>query len=102
MTSTSTLFPQPSDPKHLVEHGYDQIAPKYLAWSAPRITTTRTHYLNKLMSLLPAGATVLELGCGAGVPCTQTLVANGFDVTGNDISAAQIELAKQHVPEAIL
>jgi len=100
--SSSVPAPQPSDPKSLVEYGYDQIAPRYLAWSAPRPTTTRMHYLEKLISILPAGASCLELGCGAGVPCTQALVARGFAVTGNDISASQIELAKEHVPQATL
>jgi trans-aconitate methyltransferase len=45
---------------------------------------------------------VIELGCGAGVPTTQRLIAAGLDVTGVDISAGQLELAKQHIPEATL
>ncbi|KAF7302333.1 hypothetical protein HMN09_00866900 [Mycena chlorophos] len=47
-------------------------------------------------------AEILELGCGAGVPATQVLVSHEkeFAVTGNDISAAQIALAKEHVPKA--
>lgn len=57
-------------------------------------------FLNELIPQLPSGAKVLELGCGAGVPCTQLLVESGLDVTGLDISAAQIELGKQHVPKA--
>ncbi|HEX6481159.1 MAG TPA: class I SAM-dependent methyltransferase [Ktedonobacteraceae bacterium] len=44
---------------------------------------------------------VLELGCGAGIPCTQSL-AQYAHVTGVDISAAQIALARQHVPDARL
>lgn len=84
----------------MVEYGYDHIAPQYLAWSAPRQTTTRMEYLDKLISTLPAGASVLELGCGAGVPCTQRMVERGLAVTGNDISSAQIELAREHVPGA--
>jgi ubiquinone/menaquinone biosynthesis C-methylase UbiE len=87
--------------KVLVEQGYDIIAPAYLAWSAPR-TTTRLDYLNKLFTLLPSGANVLELGCGAGVPCTQALTEQGFNVTAVDISSAQIALARQHVPQATL
>jgi SAM-dependent methyltransferase len=88
--------------KIIVKEGYDAIAPAYLAWSAPRPTTTRMNYINRLFSLLTPGARVLELGCGAGVPCTQAFVKQGFDVTGVDISAAQIALAHQHVPEATL
>ncbi len=87
------------DPKRLVERGYNQIARRYLEWNTP--SPARLGYLQKLLERLPPQAQVLELGCGAGVPCTQTL-AQHAQVTGIDISAAQIELAKQHVPNALL
>ena len=87
------------DPKHLVEKGYDQIAPRYLKWSTP--SPARMGYLQKLLERLPPRAQVLELGCGAGIPCTQILTQQA-QVTGIDISATQIELAKQHVPNAVL
>jgi len=87
------------DPKHLVEKGYDHIAPRYLEWNTS--SPARMTYLQTLLERLPAQAQVLELGCGAGVPCTQ-LLAQHAHVTGIDISAAQIALAKQHVPNATL
>ncbi|KIJ55193.1 hypothetical protein M422DRAFT_774280 [Sphaerobolus stellatus SS14] len=86
--------------KTIVEQGYDAIAPAYLAWSAPRPTTTRMAYIDKLSGVLQPGAAVLELGCGAGVPGTQKLVSYGLKVTGVDISAAQVALGREHVPEA--
>ncbi|KZP19117.1 S-adenosyl-L-methionine-dependent methyltransferase [Athelia psychrophila] len=92
----------PAELKTLVENGYDAIAPKYLAWSGPRATATRQAYIERLATLLPTGARVLELGCGAGVPATQQLIAHGLAVTGVDISAAQIALAREHVPAATL
>jgi SAM-dependent methyltransferase len=88
--------------KSLVEHGYNAIAPAYLAWYVPRPSTARLHYLHRLLTLLTPGARVLELGCGAGVPCTQALIKHGFNVTGVDISSAQIALAREHVPQATL
>jgi SAM-dependent methyltransferase len=42
---------------------------------------------------------VLELGCGAGIPMTAAL-AEAREVTGVDISATQIALARQNVPSA--
>ncbi|KAJ7660889.1 S-adenosyl-L-methionine-dependent methyltransferase [Mycena polygramma] len=90
------------NPKSHVEHGYDIVADRYLAWSGPRPTTTRMAYIADLVKKLPAGANVLELGCGAGVPATQVLIEHGLNVTGNDISAAQIALARQHIPKATL
>ncbi|KAF8184535.1 S-adenosyl-L-methionine-dependent methyltransferase [Mycena galopus ATCC 62051] len=90
------------NPKSHVEHGYDMVADKYLAWSSPRPTTARMGYIADLVKKLPPGADVLELGCGAGVPATQVLIEHGLNVTGNDISAAQIALARVHVPKATL
>lgn len=93
------------DLKQLVEHGYDGIAQRYLDIALHSLTqkkpSVRMSYLQKLLERLPAQAQVLELGCGAGVPCTQLLTRQAH-VTGVDISAAQIALAQQHVPDATL
>jgi cyclopropane fatty-acyl-phospholipid synthase-like methyltransferase len=104
MATENSAAPAPTNAelKTLVENGYDAIASTYLAWSAPRPTTTRLQYVTQLLDLLSPGASVLELGCGAGVPSTQALVKHGLDVTGVDISAAQIALAGERVPEAKL
>jgi len=101
MSTDSEPTKNPAELKTLVENGYDVIAPKYLAWSGPRPTATRQAYIERLANLLPTGARVLELGCGAGVPATQLLVAHELIVTGVDISAAQIALAQEHVPAAM-
>jgi ubiquinone/menaquinone biosynthesis C-methylase UbiE len=85
--------PHPS--KKVVEESYDRMAEKYLEWTSsfpsPRLT-----YLHKLLPLLPTSPSILELGCGAGVPCTQVLSQHG-DVVAVDISAAQLEMAKENV-----
>jgi SAM-dependent methyltransferase len=47
-----------------------------------------------------AGARVLDLGCGAGVPTAKWLADAGFNVTSLDISAVQIERARSLVPNA--
>lgn len=85
--------------KRVVETGYDRVAESYLASKDPRDPTTLTA-LEELSALLPAGAAVLDLGCGAGVPATSWLAARGFALTGVDISARQLELARQLVPAA--
>ena len=89
----------PGDPKRLVAAGYDVIAPAYLEWSALRPSPVRLHYLQRAVDLIPPGADVLELGCGAGIPMTRALAAERR-VTGVDISAAQIDLARRNVPAA--
>ena len=55
--------------------------------------------LEDFMGRLPANATVLDAGCGAGVPISLRL-SEKFQVTGVDFSEVQIELAKKNVPDA--
>jgi cyclopropane fatty-acyl-phospholipid synthase-like methyltransferase len=87
------------DPKQVVAAGYDAMAERYLAWSDLRPSAARLRYLALADALIPVGADVLDLGCGAGIPMTATLAA-GRTVTGVDISAAQIALARANVPSA--
>ncbi len=83
-----------------VEQGYDQMAWSYLstkAKDAAQVLST----LILLTTDMPDGAKMLDLGCGAGVPSTQFL-SRRFDVTGVDISAQQLELARTYAPNATL
>jgi ubiquinone/menaquinone biosynthesis C-methylase UbiE len=84
--------------KRLVEAGYDRIAEQYLAGKDPEAPVTLAA-LEELAAGLPEGAAVLDLGCGAGVPVTQWLAAR-FAVTGVDISARQLEMARGRIPGA--
>jgi SAM-dependent methyltransferase len=86
------------DPKEIVARGYDAIALRYAEW-AGRIESPALEWLRDLDARLQDGSNVLELGCGRGVPGTREL-ARRHRVTGVDISAVQIELARHHVPEA--
>jgi ubiquinone/menaquinone biosynthesis C-methylase UbiE len=88
-----------ADPKQVVAQGYDRIAEKYLEWTQDARKGERARYTSVLLERLPKGAQVLDLGCGAGMPTTHAL-AERFEVTGVDISARQIALAQQNVPEA--
>src|SRR5262245_33660127 len=87
------------DPKQIVADGYDQIAETYAAWVARGDAELRRRYLSILTADLAAGARVLDLGCGGGVPVAREL-AQRFAVSGVDISQRQIELARQNVPNA--
>jgi SAM-dependent methyltransferase len=86
------------DPKEIVARGYDAIALRYAEW-AGQVDSPVLEWVRDLDARLPDGADVLELGCGRGVPATREL-ARRHRVTGVDISAVQIELARHHVPEA--
>jgi SAM-dependent methyltransferase len=87
------------DPKRVVAAGYDAMAERYLAWSDLQPSATRLQYLALSQDRIPIGADVLDLGCGAGIPMSATL-ATGRSLTGVDISAVQIALARANVPSA--
>jgi SAM-dependent methyltransferase len=97
LPGTGSAESDTADPKALVARGYDQMALRYASWKVEGNPAMR--FVRELDSRLGAGADVLELGCGRGVPVAREL-AKRHRVTGVDISAAQIELARHHVPEA--
>ena len=82
------------DYKKLVQRGYDRCA---AAYDQARRGDSAAE-LDLLTGHLTPGAHVLDIGCGAGVPIARALVAQGFRVTGVDISAEQIRRAQKNVP----
>lgn len=82
----------------LVASGYNAIADVYLDRFGE--SSVRAAKLAEIVARLAAGAAVLDLGCGAGVPVARTLSGLGFDVTGVDASEAQIERARRNSPQA--
>lgn len=87
------------DPKWLVADGYDRIAETYAAFVDRCRDDPRDRYTAFLLERLPAGARVLELGCGCGVPTARQLTRR-FAVTGVDLSRRQVELARVNVLDA--
>ncbi len=88
-----------TDPKRVVEAGYDVVAERFADWQKQVEDAPRLRYVDELLTLLPQDADVLELGCGAAVHSTR-LLAERSRLTGVDISAAQIERAAARVPAA--
>ncbi|MEW1638307.1 class I SAM-dependent methyltransferase [Streptomyces sp. NPDC093801] len=56
--------------------------------------------LDWLTGRLPRGARVLDVGSGTGRPTAETLVRAGCAVTGIDVSAEMVALARTRVPGA--
>jgi SAM-dependent methyltransferase len=83
------------DYKELVREGYNRCAELYAA--ARR--GDDGDQLESLLQLLPRGSSVLDLGCGAGVPIARRLAA-WHRVTGVDASERMLELAREAVPGA--
>ncbi|MFF4590709.1 methyltransferase domain-containing protein [Streptomyces sp. NPDC001388] len=53
-----------------------------------------------LLARLPARAKVMDIGSGTGRPTADLLAAAGHQVTGYDVSATMVELARAQVPGA--
>jgi len=92
------------DPQHLVAAGYDAIASQFDDWQNDVVGSPRMRFLDRFLETLfletlPPRPDLLELGCGAGVESTRLLAERG-QLTGVDISEAQLELARERVPSA--
>lgn len=76
---------------------YNQIAPQ---WHAARCALYQNErvYLEVLLATVPAGSTILDLGCGTGRPMAEYIVAQGRRVRGIDQAEAMLAIARQRLP----
>jgi SAM-dependent methyltransferase len=92
--------------RDLVRRGYDAISLAYrsddgaAAASSAEDVSRYAGWTAELAGRLPAGARVVDLGCGAGIPATRELAGHGLQVLGVDFSAVQLHRAHQLVPAA--
>ena len=81
-----------SDPRtSLVGAGYDTMVETWEAWKARIRDDPRDEWCDELVARLPAGAHVVELGCGGGTDETRVL-AERFRLTGVDLSEEQLRV----------
>jgi ubiquinone/menaquinone biosynthesis C-methylase UbiE len=85
------------DPKTLVRRGYDLVSRAYRADDAADGDYGR--WLDLLETRVSTGSSVLDLGCGCGIPVARRL-AQRYAVTGVDFSPVQIERARKLVSGA--
>jgi cyclopropane fatty-acyl-phospholipid synthase-like methyltransferase len=87
--------------KRLVAAGYDEVACEYARLEQPGQEWPRLRLLRDLLARLDAGSSVLDLGCGNGIPALREIVRLHKGV-GVDISKAQIDFARTNAPSAEL
>lgn len=80
----------------LVKGGYDRICTLYHQRRIDRFWSVASD-LNSLVRRLPPGSAILDAGCGSGY-IASILQSQGFSVTGIDISAKMLELARENSP----
>ena len=84
-----------------MENSYDLIASEWHANKrAPAYVEHVLEYVDRVLEGLPAGAKVLDLGCGTGEPIARHIAQLGYRVTGIDESREMLAIARQVVPEA--
>ena len=84
--------------KDIVRRGYDALSHVY-----EHAFPTGTKYqpwLTDLDDHLAPASTIVDLGCGCGLPTAATLTRAGHHVTGVDFSETQIRRARELVPAA--
>ena len=86
--------------KQLVRDAYDSVAEKYAR--ARRMGPREQGWIERFVSLLPAGAGIIDLGCGNGEPHLAAMLARGFLVTAVDFSGEQLARARASCPTATI
>jgi 2-polyprenyl-3-methyl-5-hydroxy-6-metoxy-1,4-benzoquinol methylase len=120
-----TSVQPPADLKARLKQSYNEVAPAYNQWTTGH-NNLRMDYTARLIKLLQTerskngaspdpdapstlvgihlppslrGTHALEVGCGAGIPVVEILLAKDMDVMGVDLSGAQLALARGHFPD---
>ncbi|KAG7007876.1 hypothetical protein G7Y79_00008g025140 [Physcia stellaris] len=58
--------------------------------------------VQKWLSFLQPSSTVLECGCGTGIPIARTVVNSGHHYHGIDLAEGMVEICRRQIPEGIL
>jgi 2-polyprenyl-3-methyl-5-hydroxy-6-metoxy-1,4-benzoquinol methylase len=79
-------------------NGYEALASEIIAGRHRSLIGVET--VRSWASRLPHGASILDLGCGHGVPVSEALMTDGFVVFGIDASPSLIAEYRARFPEA--
>ena len=79
-------------------NGYERIAPIFISGRGQNHVGVGASIVAEWSQALPQGATVLDLGCGPGVPISETLIQRGFDVYGVDASPTMVAAFRTRFP----
>jgi SAM-dependent methyltransferase len=79
-------------------NGYEEVAPAFIAGRGSDRAETGASVVAGWSQTLRAGATVLDLGCGTGIPISQALIERGFHVYAVDASPRMVEAFRARFP----
>jgi SAM-dependent methyltransferase len=79
-------------------NGYEEVASVFIAGRGSDGSETGASVVADWSQMLPVGATILDLGCGTGVPISQALIGRGFHVYGVDASPTMVSAFRARFP----
>jgi SAM-dependent methyltransferase len=92
-------LPPMDERRMIVATGYDALAAQYAALEKPGHEWPRLRLLREALGRIAPGSTVLDLGCGNGLPALAE-IARTHNAIGIDLSKRQAGLASDNVPSA--
>jgi len=79
-------------------HGYEDIAAIFIKGRGQAVHGVGASFVRNWAKTLPKHSTVLDIGCGTGIPVSKILIQEGLTVYGLDASPSMVEAFKQNFP----
>ena len=79
-------------------NGYEAIAADFINGRGRNLTGVGATEVADWARVLPAGACVLDLGCGTGVPVSLALIERGLEVYGVDAAPTMVAAFTDRFP----
>lgn len=79
-------------------NGWEEIASTFISGRGEKSGGIGVSVVAEWSQMLPAGGTVLDLGCGTGVPISELLIERGFHLYGVDASPRMVAAFRARFP----
>lgn len=83
-----------------LSNGYEAIAPLFIEARSRSVAGIGSAAVAQWAGTLHPGSTILDLGCGTGLPVSKALIDQGMKVYGIDASPSLLAAFRQHFPDA--
>lgn len=80
-------------------NGYEKIASLFIQYRGQAVDGIGTPAVRQWVRSLPVNASVLDIGCGTGLPLTKILIDEGKDVWGIDASPSLVKTFRKNFPD---
>lgn len=80
-------------------NGYEGIATIFIKARSQTINGIGTSSVRNWVRTLPQNSTILDLGCGTGIPISKVLIDEGMTVYGIDASPTMVKTFRQNFPD---